>query len=65
MNQMSAWKRKIIMFLAAGEPVLLNWNININAFDEGAQAVVYVPPKGHGFSPKELRKKGILTPAQK
>lgn len=56
------WKLKIIKFIANGEPVLLNWHINPNAFNEGAQVVVYIPPKNHGLSSEELQKMGILTP---
>jgi len=53
-------KMKLIKWIANGEPVLLNWNINVTLVKNGKFAVYY-PPPNKLYEEEELTKKAVLT----
>jgi len=63
MNNLSLWKTRLIKWLAGGEPVLLNWDINPQHI-KGNASVVYIPLNDARIPHAELSKMGVLTPTR-
>jgi len=63
MNNLPFWKRKIIEWLAAGEPVLLNLSILPERLPDGMY-MVWLPPAGECNTAEFYAKKAFLVPTK-
>jgi hypothetical protein len=54
-------KAKLIAKIANGEPVLLNWNINMDNIKPGKHCA-FIPGKNHHFTNDKLTSLAVLTP---